>query len=57
MKKESRNGLGIIDVTQIVFIILKLLNVITWSWWIVFTPLWIVLALLIIVILFILATV
>ena len=34
-------GLGILGVVEIVFIILKLLGVINWSWWIVLIPLWI----------------
>ena len=33
--------LGIIEVLTIVFIVLKLCNVITWSWAIVLSPLWI----------------
>lgn len=33
--------MGIIEVTQIVFIILKLCNVINWSWKVVLIPLWI----------------
>ena len=34
-------GLGILRVVEIVFIILKLLGIINWSWWIVLIPLWI----------------
>jgi hypothetical protein len=34
-------GLGVCDVLGIVFIILKLLNVIDWSWWWVLAPFWI----------------
>lgn len=33
--------LGILEVLTIVFIVLKLGNVITWSWAIVLSPLWI----------------
>lgn len=33
--------LGILEVLTIVFIVLKLCNVITWSWAIVLSPLWI----------------
>ena len=33
--------LGILDVVFIVFLILKLVDVITWSWWWVFSPYWI----------------
>lgn len=32
------------DVVQIVFIILKLCNLIDWSWWVVLIPEWIALA-------------
>ena len=34
-------GLGVCDVLGIIFIILKLLNVIDWSWWWVLAPFWI----------------
>lgn len=34
-------GLGIFDVLAIVFIILKLCKLITWSWWWVLSPIWI----------------
>lgn len=32
------SGLGISGVVQIVFIVLKLIGVIDWSWWWVFSP-------------------
>ena len=34
-------GLGVCDVLGIVFIVLKLIGVITWSWWWVLAPFWI----------------
>lgn len=34
-------GMSFWSVLQLIFIVLKLCNVITWSWWVVFTPLWI----------------
>lgn len=40
-KNESNNsggGLGLFSVLQIIFIVLKLVHVINWSWWIVFAP-------------------
>lgn len=37
-------SLGFGDVLTIVFIVLKLCKVITWSWWWVFSPIWIPLA-------------
>jgi hypothetical protein len=49
--KNSSRGIGVMTVVQIVFIILKLLKLIDWSWWIVLIPLWIDLALLAILIL------
>lgn len=38
--KERTFGLGVFDVVGIVFITLKLLRVIDWSWWWVLSPLW-----------------
>lgn len=43
---SNARGLGILDVVLIVFIILKLTKVISWSWWIVLIPLWIQLGIL-----------
>ena len=43
---SNARGLGILDVVLIVFIILKLTRVISWSWWIVLIPLWIQLGIL-----------
>ncbi len=37
--KSNRKGLSVMGVVQIVFIILKLCNVISWSWWLVLIPL------------------
>ena len=45
-KNTSKRGLGILDVVLIVFIILKLTKVVSWSWWIVLIPLWIQLGIL-----------
>lgn len=33
-------SVSIFSVVQIVFVILKLVGVIEWSWWLVFIPLW-----------------
>ena len=42
MANESRsNGIGIGMILFIVFLVLKLTNVIDWSWWWVTSPLWI----------------
>ena len=55
MKDNNYNanniGVGILGVLLIVFIVLKLVGVVTWSWWVVLIPLWIEIGLLIIVIL------
>ena len=40
-KNSSSGGVSILGVLQIIFIVLKLLKVITWSWWTVFIPTWI----------------
>lgn len=37
--------MNILDILQIIFIVLKCFNLITWSWWAVFSPLWIEIAL------------
>lgn len=41
MDNSSSKGMGIIGVLQIIFIVLKLVGVINWSWWLVLIPLWI----------------
>lgn len=38
---EPRCGIGFDGLLTIVFITLKLLNVIDWSWWWVLSPMWI----------------
>ena len=47
----SGGGISFIGLLTIVFIVLKLLGVITWSWWWVLSPLWIGAALAIAIIL------
>lgn len=37
---NSSGGIGFCGLLAIVFIVLKLCNVITWSWWWVTSPLW-----------------
>lgn len=39
--KAKQGGLGIVSVLTIVFIVLKLLEVIKWSWIWVLSPIWI----------------
>ena len=43
MSNSSRNGggIGFTGLLTIVFIILKLTDVIDWSWWWVLSPIWI----------------
>jgi hypothetical protein len=53
MNKQTNNngGIGFLGALTIVFIVLKLTGVITWSWWWVLSPIWIpvLIALLVIV--------
>lgn len=41
-------SLGFLDVLTLIFITLKLIDVINWSWWAVLSPIWIQLVLIII---------
>jgi hypothetical protein len=49
--KGSGAGIGFAGILFIVFLVLKLCNVIQWSWWWVTSPLWITAILIVIVIL------
>ena len=40
-RSSDHSGLGICDVLALIFITLKLIGVIDWSWWIVLAPWWI----------------
>lgn len=51
MEKSKSSGIGIPGVLFIVFLVLKLTGNIDWSWWWVFSPIWISIGLLITVIL------
>lgn len=42
--RENNGGVGIGAVVLVVFIVLKLVGVIDWSWWWVLSPFWIGLA-------------
>lgn len=42
--KSTGNGIGFGTVLFLIFLTLKLCGVISWSWWWVFSPLWIPLA-------------
>lgn len=48
----EKSGIGIGTLLFIVFLIFKLIGVITWSWWWVTSPLWLPLALLLLVVVF-----
>lgn len=39
--KASGGGIGFCGMLFLVFLVLKLTNVIAWSWWLVTAPLWI----------------
>lgn len=41
MNSEKTSGVGFTVLLTIVFIVLKLCGIITWSWWWVLSPLWI----------------
>ena len=45
----SSSGIGITGVLGIVFVVLKLVGVIDWSWWWVLSPFWIHLAFVLVV--------
>ncbi len=45
---SGSSGMGILGVLQIVFLVLKLTGLITWSWPVVLIPLWISLGILVI---------
>lgn len=56
--KTSGSGIGIAGVLTVVFVILKALGYLSWSWWWVFSPLWISTGIfLVIAILFIVAVI
>lgn len=47
----SSGGIGFVGLLTITFIVLKLCNVIEWSWWWVLSPIWITIGLCIAIIL------
>lgn len=50
-KTTTSGGIGFIGLLTIAFIILKLCNVIDWSWWWVLSPIWITVALVLTIVL------
>ena len=54
--EEKSGGIGLSSVLLVVFIVLKLTGNIDWSWWWVLSPLWILLAIaLFIIVIFLIA--
>lgn len=51
---SSSGGIGFVGLLTIVFIVLKLIGKITWSWWWVLSPLWISTGLVLLILLVIL---
>ena len=47
---QSSAGVGVLGVLQIIFVVLKLLNLISWNWGVVLIPLWIQLCLIMIIV-------
>ena len=41
ISSSSSSGVGFLGLLTITFIILKLIGIITWSWWWVLAPLWV----------------
>lgn len=48
--KSTSSGIGLLDVLAVVFIVLKLIGVIEWSWVWVLAPIWVQLVILVIVV-------
>lgn len=40
-KKTQRYGMNLFELLLVIFIVLKLVGVINWSWWWVMSPFWI----------------
>lgn len=53
IEASTSGGIGFCGLLTVVFIALKLTNVIDWSWWWVLSPLWVWFVVILIVIIFI----
>jgi hypothetical protein len=54
---NSSSGMGFASVLTLIFVVLKLVGVISWSWWWVLSPIWIGAIIAIVVILLLLLVV
>ena len=52
MKTEFNNHVRSIDLLQLLFIALKLMNYIDWPWWQVLMPIWISIIIVVLIIVF-----
>lgn len=53
MEKKSTASIGVCDILLVVFIVLKLIGVIDWSWCWVLAPLWIPILLALVIVFFV----
>ena len=51
MKEYKSNAATGVEMLQIAFVVLKLCGVISWSWWWVLSPIWIVAAMIVVTVL------
>jgi len=51
VSSSSSGGVGFVGLLTIVFIVLKLLHYINWSWWWVLSPIWIAIIFVVVVLL------
>ena len=50
-KQVIYQGPGVLSLLLVAFIVMKLCGVITWSWWLVLSPLWAPIALILVILL------
>ncbi len=43
MENAKSGGMGLASWLTLIFVVAKILGYITWSWWVVFAPVWITL--------------